>query len=305
MVHGIFVMDIHFDNINKNIGYALARNPNGIAYQAPVLKTTNAGLSWFSCFAPQGTLFFTRIYVKSENEIFGIFPGSLINQQCQLFRSTNGGANFTMLYETGGASIQGIVSNSQNEYYIAASSCWYSNNLLSWTMKPNSLSYVYAAPQYNGSRLFFAGISWQNDSAHPTIAWSDNQGTNWTNYVFSFPGQCEAIDFNAEGIGYAVGSKSGGQYWLASTTNNGQSWDSIITTPFMKMNNVDAVGQTVYLVGKYGTNAALMRYRNAITSISSNNGIAEKFELQQNYPNPFNPSTTIQYSIPVLGYQFL
>ncbi len=40
-----------------------------------------------------------------------------------------------------------------------------------------------------------------------------------------------------------------------------------------------------------------------ITSVSDENNSEElpvQFELAQNYPNPFNPSTTIQYSIPVV-----
>jgi plastocyanin len=32
-------------------------------------------------------------------------------------------------------------------------------------------------------------------------------------------------------------------------------------------------------------------------SVSSNNIVTSKFELEQNYPNPFNPSTNIKYSV--------
>ena len=298
MVHGAFVMDVRF--ASSTVGYALMRNPNGIAYQAPVLKTTNGGLNWYSCFTPQGTLFFTRIYVKSESEVYGIFPGALINQQCQLFRSINGGANFTMLHEIGGASIQGVVVNSLNEHYIAASNCWYSNDLLNWEMKPNSLSYVYTAPQYNGNRLFFGGISWIDNNFHPTIAYSEDRGNTWTNYVFPNPGQCQALDFSPSGIGYGVELLTlNTNYRLSRSTDNGQTWDSLITTPFMKMNNVDAAGQTAYVVGKYGAYASIMRYRDKLLSINSNNTNPKKFELKQNYPNPFNPSTMIEYSISV------
>jgi len=37
-------------------------------------------------------------------------------------------------------------------------------------------------------------------------------------------------------------------------------------------------------------------------SVSGNELIVNKFELNQNYPNPFNPGTTIRYSIPSDGF---
>jgi hypothetical protein len=36
-------------------------------------------------------------------------------------------------------------------------------------------------------------------------------------------------------------------------------------------------------------------------SVSGDDPIVTKFELNQNYPNPFNPTTTIEYSIPSNG----
>jgi len=42
-----------------------------------------------------------------------------------------------------------------------------------------------------------------------------------------------------------------------------------------------------------------------VTSIDNKNDIPKEYTLQQNYPNPFNPTTTIQYSIPVMGTNFV
>ena len=41
-----------------------------------------------------------------------------------------------------------------------------------------------------------------------------------------------------------------------------------------------------------------------ITSVKNGN-ITLKFELSQNYPNPFNPTTTIKYSIPAVGNEYI
>jgi len=49
-----------------------------------------------------------------------------------------------------------------------------------------------------------------------------------------------------------------------------------------------------YYGGRYSDNATDVEEENIETEIPS------KYELSQNYPNPFNPSTTINYSIPVV-----
>ncbi len=290
------VIDIHF--ANASIGYALMGNPNGFAFQAPVLKTTNGGLNWFSCFVPQDSLFFTRIYVKSSTEIFGIFPGAVIGHQAQLYRSTNGGINFTMIFETGDIAFQGMVFSPQGTCYLATSNCWNSDDLFNWVMKSAPLSYSYAAPKYNSNRLFFAGTRWENNNFYSTISYTEDQGNSWTNYLLPDSGQCQELDFNSTGTGYAVGLiRSSANNWFAQTTNNGTSWNTLYISPFMIMNNVSAEGNTAYIVGKNGTNAAIMRYRDNVLAINSNSNIPKKFELKQNYPNPFNPSTTINYAL--------
>mgnify|MGYP000393898194 CR=1 FL=1 len=43
-----------------------------------------------------------------------------------------------------------------------------------------------------------------------------------------------------------------------------------------------------------------MKNDNFVVSTEDENIIAADFRLEQNYPNPFNPSTTINYSIPVV-----
>ena len=43
-----------------------------------------------------------------------------------------------------------------------------------------------------------------------------------------------------------------------------------------------------------------------VKELSSTNGVLpQSYELNQNYPNPFNPTTTINYSIPLVEFGFV
>jgi len=57
-------------------------------------------------------------------------------------------------------------------------------------------------------------------------------------------------------------------------------------------------------IGAYGGPGArsLLTFNSLLTGVNNiNSNFPSKFRLEQNYPNPFNPTSTIKYSIPLLG----
>ena len=52
--------------------------------------------------------------------------------------------------------------------------------------------------------------------------------------------------------------------------------------------------------GSYGYYSVTAQVSNSITGVEDLE-IPKEYSLSQNYPNPFNPTTTIQYTIPLLG----
>lgn len=290
---GAFVRDVHF--ANATTGYALVGGLS-IAFQCPVLKTTNGGVNWFAVYTPQDSVFFSRIYVKNENEVFGIFPGAVINRQSQLYYSSNGGINFAMIFESHEMAFQGMVVNAGN-YYLATNNFWHSPDMNNWVMRADPLSFTYGAPKYSLGRVFLGGVRWENNNFYSAITYTEDAGQNWTTFLMPDSGQCQELTFGSNGIGYAVGSiRAAAPDWLAKTTNNGDSWDTVFTNSMIDFNNVAVAGTYVFITGKQGSTGAVIRYKETLLGINQTNSPI-KYSLQQNYPNPFNPKTTIQFSL--------
>jgi hypothetical protein len=80
-------------------------------------------------------------------------------------------------------------------------------------------------------------------------------------------------------------------------------------SPAIDAGHPDSLDAELDCYAGLGTNRADMgyyggRYSENTTDVEEENietEIPNKYELSQNYPNPFNPSTTINYSIPVVN----
>jgi len=66
--------------------------------------------------------------------------------------------------------------------------------------------------------------------------------------------------------------------------------------------DVDGDGDMDVLSASRDDNKIAWYESDLVSSVAILNEIPIEFSLSQNYPNPFNPSTTINYSIPVISF---
>ncbi len=90
---------------------------------------------------------------------------------------------------------------------------------------------------------------------------------------------------------------------IYSSTNNGQTWDTLSTTGLL-LNNTTVTpwfvtaNQSNVFVYCYGTKIHGVYSSSRTTSVENISVNAPgSFSLEQNYPNPFNPSTNIRFAV--------
>jgi len=282
-------------------GYATSVN-GGPQYNIDVLKTVNGGLNWAVCYTTPDSIRFSRLFVKSENEIFTNFAGAPWGRPSQLYRSTDGGITWNVVFEVYIYAFQGVTGDNEENIFVNGSQYFSSEDLVNWVWHISPVSFPFSNTTYANNRLYVGGDIFQSNSFYPLVAYSTNKGETWTNYVFPDSGQCNNMDFASNGKGYVVGSTRYTNYdWLAETTDQGNTWNRVYGSPLVRIRNVSATTRYVYAVGSSSNNiGTVVRYEAMVTSIHPNS-ISTGYLLSQNYPNPFNPTTKISYSVPVSG----
>ncbi len=278
-------------------GYATSVN-GGPQYNIDVLKTVNGGLNWAVCYTTPDSICFSRLFVKSENEIFTNFAGAPWGRPSQLYRSTDGGISWNVVFEVYIYAFQGVTGDNQGNIFVNGSQYFSSEDLVNWVWHTSPVSFPFSNTTYANNKLYVGGDIFQSNSFYPLVAYSTNKGETWTNYVFPDSGQCNNIDFASNGKGYAVGSTRYTNYdWLAETTDQGNTWSRVYGSPLVRIRNVSATTRYVYAVGSSSNNiGTVVRYEPIISSMELNS-MPVGYTLSQNYPNPFNPTTTISFSI--------
>lgn len=273
-----------------DIGYA-ACFMNGVG-AGRLLKTTNAGESWFET-AATSTESFTDIYLFSSSELFiSEFSG-------KIFYSSDGGASWVMDNTFGVMQLSGI--GRVNQYMFANSAYfWLKRQDANSTWENTGYHGIFASSDFDiqpiTNTIYIGGIN--RDFTKASISHSTNGGLNWSVQELSGEGFVRDIAFSYEN-GFAVGGNGNHPcIWkLVDTT-----WiiDTLLTDPLMinfQFFSISKAENDLYVAGSGGK---IMKNSGILSGINSES-IPSGYSLSQNYPNPFNPTTKISYSIPVNG----
>ena len=108
------------------------------------------------------------------------------------------------------------------------------------------------------------------------------------------PPYCHSqIPFNTVG-NFIYFTKNGGVDWTK------QYFDMTYPNDLEISNIYSFDNKTIWAVGKRGVVLKATYTPDSVTTVKNEKFVPLKYSLQQNYPNPFNPTTTIQYTIPIV-----
>nr|MBP9097131.1 T9SS type A sorting domain-containing protein [Ignavibacteria bacterium] len=269
---------------------------------ADLFKTTNAGENWFA-LTPLPKASFIDISVVSESEIWATDYNALIGG---LYRSTNGGMNWQMMFFNAFRNPSKIyMYNSRLGFMIYSNKLYRtSNSGQSWDSVPGQRTF------YHEIKMIDSLTGWK---AAGNLTKTTDGGFTWQEQFVPFQSASSgASDFsiiNKDTLWMAGGAI--GTTWkdfrsvAFKTTNGGANWgyqilNSSINSyiPFHIM-FVNANYGWTYIPNntgfhtKVGGNDTTIYVGVQQISIE----VPENFKLYQNYPNPFNPVTKIHYEL--------
>jgi len=289
---------VHFTKIqfaDSNIGYASTNYYD-------FYKTTNSGLSW----------------VDFANVPWGADDMALINLDTILlvssdiigggvYRTTNGGLNWSPLGPTGGSGQPNII------YMFNKNIGFTDDNVGANRMKKTTNGGVNWFPianeAFNDLKLIDTITGWRtNGDVKKTtdggITWNLQQMPQiFVNYINSISisninkiwgtGGSIILNNNAYGVIY-------------KSTNSGVNWGYQIADTSIHIGNYDIINFISNNIGwAYLLNSSGVHTTNGgsdttfYTEINNinNSSVLKNYILYQNYPNPFNPVTTIKYQV--------
>ena len=301
--------------LDNNTGYAVggheASGPYGGFYYQYVFRTTNGGDNWNLQYNVQGggNCDLNDIYC-SPNNIFvtgaGISGGIGWGLTGGIFKSTNGGSNFSFSFGRGeSTSLSFINSNTGwvNSYYASDDGSTKSflmktiNAGVNWIEQirdsvPFSSAMKIVKLQFvNESTGFALGLKSGNKFLKTT-----NGGTNWAVNVFpNF--ENSTLFFADANTGWIGGGSTPDTSCISYTSNGGDTWMK------QKRGYTCTVNCFYFINGSTGwaglSNGQIMKTVNGgITSASQiSSEVPLSYSLSQNYPNPFNNTSNLKFEI--------
>ena len=309
--------------INQNTGWITGGNANGIFSSLGILKTTDAGISWYKLNSGGGGNAGHDIYFVNENTGFcgcGVY-GNFITEGGAVLKTTNGGINW-----------MGITSPIYSNFIFKQVSFYNSNTGWACGYYGDDVGHVKKVIIKTSN----AGINWIEQyrdtlssyeiyslfvidsirvwcsTQNGMIVKTTNGGINWINQSSGTGRGLKSIFFINVNTGWTAGYQYPDSTNIMKTTNGGINWFNVRNTSANVLTSIwfnDAL--TGYAVGwkypaAYGvilkTTTGGVTFTKEITQI-----IPQNFNLYQNYPNPFNPTTRIKFDIAAhsVGQTFL
>ena len=328
------INDIYF--INAETGWIVTNGSNITSDTSFIMKTTDGGTSW----AIQNLRMEQLNGVQFLDANTGYVVGGLRNStNVSLYKTTNGGTNWTDLNNLGGIQIIDLAFTSKDTGWVTLSAPL-TNVVLKTENGGMNWSQQYGQSG-NLGRIFMLNkdTGWFNtQSANGQLYRTTNGGTNW-GLLYTFSSDLRDVFFTNKNIGWVSGG--GGGTGLMKSTNGGFNWTACINPPTIgesKLFFLDSLhgwagcGVNKILCVKDGTNW-FYQYSPSFNSYSvmfvdsttgwagstslvhtSDGGgppvgieiisteVPDEYKLYQNYPNPFNPTTKINYDLQVTNY---
>ena len=298
--------------LNENTGFAAGGHHSGFYdfYWAYIFKTTNGGTNWFQQYSHGSYSWLingilplddSTIYITGEG-IYGMWATT-----GGVFKSTNGGLNFSLSFRRG---------QSNSVYFINYQTGWASAYYATdWGVTDEFIYKTtnaganwieqYGDTTANGMVIY--QIQFVNDNTGYAISGSPNDrsrlykttngGNHWdtTNYSNR---KYETLFFLNENTGWKGGCAIPDSSCVAYTSNGGTSW-------ILQRRGVIARVYSLYFINNLigwaaMWNGTIMKTTTGGFVPVSNlgNEIPSEYKLYQNYPNPFNPKTNIRFDIP-------
>jgi len=315
--------------INSSTGFI-------VGTRGRILKTTNAGMDWFT------------LQSNTSHELFSVcFPNSSLGFACGdiglIIKTTNAGNNWVTLKTISGKKLRSITFINENNVWCAGDSGlilsttngginWSSQHLLvpvqlngihfanerkGWVAGLGGLLHTTDSGanwyyQYNDGALLLNSIffidsiyGWSgyydNITFGPEIITTTDGGTSWRNYS-TMNRYSISFFFTSRNNGWSSGYYGN----IIKTTNGGINWTPQLTETIDHLFSIffkDSL--TGWAVGENGT-VLKTTSGGMITNISNvNTESPSGFFLEQNYPNPFNPKTVISYQLKVCSFASL
>lgn len=277
--------------LSSSIGYAGGTN---------LIRTTDGGISWNTV---NSFLYFQDFYFISNDTGWYVDPNSLVGG---VFRTTNGGANWTQQLALGSQNPWRIYMYDGRIGFVATGAGPYKTT--------NSGTTWFPVPGRNFSDMYFIDTltGWK---ASGYIEKTTDGGFNWINQPIpqggNIMGNGAARFMNkdndtiwAVGESIIIGGSPPTRGILFRTTNGGSTWQFQLPDTSIHINRY-LFGQFVNKrigwaysfnpTGIHTTNGGDTTFITAVRQISSST--PNRFRLSQNYPNPFNISSKFKVQI--------